>query len=275
MEVSVEKQEEIARKITISVEADVFDKAVKTQLGRFAKNAKIPGFRKGKVPQKMLEQQYGSSALKEAVDELINEYYPKALQQEKLVPASLLNITPTQVERNKPFIFDVEIEVYPEFDTPSLKGETIEQVEVEVTEEDIDRTLTNIQKRRTEYAEADKAAEEGDKLIIDFTGTIEGEAFAGGNGSDAELIIGEGRFMEEFENNLTGTKAGEEKTFEITFPKDYHGADVAGKTAEFTVTVKQVQQGTLPEMDDEFAKTMGVEGGVSAMRDEVRIGLER
>jgi len=275
MEVSVEKQEEIARKITISVEAEVFDKAVKTQLGRLAKNAKVPGFRKGKVPQKMLEQQFGSAALKDAVDELINEYYPKALQQEELVPASLLNITPTQVERNKPFIFDVEIEVYPEFDAPSLKGETIEQVEVEVTEEDIDRTLSNIQKRRTEYAQADKASEEGDKLIIDFTGTIKGEPFAGGNGSDAELVLGEGRFMEEFESNLTGVKKDQQKTFKIKFPKDYHGADVAGKTAEFAVTVKQVQQGTLPEMNDEFAKTMGVEGGVEAMRGEVRIGLER
>lgn len=275
MEVSVEKQEDIARKITITVEADVFDKAVKAQLGRFSKNAKIPGFRKGKVPQKMLEQQYGSAALKEAVDELINENYPKALQQEKLVPASLLNITPTQVERNKPFIFDVEIEVYPEFDAPSLKGDTIEQVEVEVVDEDIDRTLANIQKRRTEYAEADKVSEEGDKLVIDFTGTIKGEAFAGGNGSDAELVLGEGRFMEEFETNLTGVKKGEEKTFKIKFPKDYHGADVAGKTAEFSVTVKQVNEGTLPELNDEFASSMGVDGGVEAMRKEVRIGLER
>jgi len=275
MEVSVEKQEEIARKITISVDADVFDKAVKSQLGRFARDAKIKGFRKGKVPQKMLEQQFGGSALKEAVDALINEHYPKALQQEKLVPASLLNITPTQVERGKPFIFEAEIEVYPEFDTPTLKGSTIEQAEVEVTDADIDRTLENIQKRRTEYSDSDKASAEGDKLIIDFTGTIKGEPFAGGNGSDAELVLGEGRFMEEFETNLTGVKTGDEKTFKIKFPKDYHGADVAGKTAEFAVTVKKVQAGTLPELDDEFAKSMGVDGGVAAMRDEVRIGLER
>jgi trigger factor len=275
MEVSIEKQADIARKITIAVEANVFDKAVRSQLARYAKNAKIPGFRKGKVPQKMLEQQFGGSALKEAIDNLINEYYPRALQQEKIVPASLLNISPTQVERGKDFVFNVEIEIYPEIDTPDLKGDTIEQFEVEVTDEDIDRTLANIQKRRTEYKESDKAAANGDKLIIDFTGTIDGESFTGGVGEDAELIMGEGRFMEEFESNLKGAKKGARKAFKIKFPKDYHGVDVAGKTAEFTVSVKTVNQGTLPKLDDDFAKGMGVEGGVEAMRDEVRTGLER
>ncbi|MCP3953465.1 MAG: trigger factor, partial [Desulfobacterales bacterium] len=199
MKVSIEKQADIARKITVTIDADIFDKAVKTQLARFSKNARIPGFRKGKVPQKMLEQQFGGASLKEAIDNLINEYYPKALQQEELIPASLLNISPTQVERGKDFVFDVEIEVYPEIDTPDLKGESIEQFEVEVADEDIDRTLANIQKRRTEFTESDKAAGEGDKLIIDFTGTIDGEPFTGGNGEGAELVLGEGRFMEEFE----------------------------------------------------------------------------
>lgn len=275
MKVSIEKQADIARKITITLDADLFDKTVNTQLARFSKNAKIPGFRKGKVPQKMLEQQFGGSAIQEALDKLINEYYPKALQQEELVPASLLKIEPTQVERGKDFIFDVEIEVYPEIDAPDLKGEIIEQVEVEVADVDIDRTLENIQKRRTEFTESDKAAAEGDKLIIDFSGTIDDEPFAGGQGEGAELILGEGRFMEEFENNLTGTKTGDERVFKIEFPEDYHGKDVAGKTAEFTVKVTMVNEGTLPELDEEFAKSMGVEGGVDAMRDEVRTGLER
>jgi len=275
MKVSIEKQADIARKITITIDADVFDKAVNTRLAGYARNAKLPGFRKGKVPKKILEQQFGGSALKEAMDDLINEHYPKALQQEKIVPASLLNISPTQIERGKDFIFDVDIEVYPEIDTPDLKGVSIEQIQVEVGEEDIDRTLENIQKRRTEFAESDKAAAEGDKLIIDFSGTIDGEPFAGGNGEAAELVLGEGRFMQEFETNLQGAKKGDEKVFTITFPKDYHGADVAGKTAEFTVKVDTVNEGTLPELDDEFAKSMGVDGGVDAMRAEVRTGLER
>jgi len=275
MKVSIEKQADIARKITITIDADIFDKAVKTQLGRFSKNAKIPGFRKGKVPQKILEQQFGGSALQEAMDKLINEYYPKALQQEEMVPASLLQITPTQVEKGKDFVFDVEIEVYPEIDAPDLKGESIEQVEVTVGDEDIDRTLENIQKRRTEFTESDKAAADGDKLIIDFTGTIDGEPFTGGNGEGAELVLGEGRFMEEFESNLSGAEKGDTKVFEIAFPEDYHGADVAGKTAEFTVTVSSVEEGSLPELNEEFAKSMGVEGGIDAMRDEVRTGLER
>ena len=275
MKVSIEKQADIARKITITLDADLFDKTVSAQLARFSKNAKIPGFRKGKVPKKMLEQQFGGSATQEAIDQLINEHYPKALQQEKIVPASLLKIEPTQVERGKDFVFDVEIEVYPEIDAPDLKDESIEQFEVEVADIDIDRTLENIQKRRTEYTESDKVAAEGDKLIIDFSGTIDDEPFTGGQGEGAELILGEGRFMEEFENNLTGTKKGDEKVFKIEFPEDYHGTDVAGKTAEFTVKVTMVNEGTLPELDEEFARSMGVEGGVDAMRDEVRTGLER
>ena len=275
MEVSVDKQEGIARKITITVEAKVFDTAINSQLKRFAQNAKLPGFRKGKIPQKMLERQFGSSALKEAMDELINAHYPKALQQEKIVPASLLNITPTQVERGKDFVFEVEIEVYPELETPSLKGDTIEKVEVKVGKADIDRTIENIQKRQTEYSETDKAAVEGDKLIIDFVGSIKGETFAGGEGKDAELVLGEGRFMPEFESALSGAKKGDEKTFKIKFPKDYHGKDVAGKTAEFAVTVQLVNKGTLPKIDDKFAKSMGVEGGIKVMREEVRDGLER
>lgn len=275
MEVSIDKQGDIARKITISVESATFDKTVRQHLMRYGKNAKIPGFRKGKIPQKMLEQQFGGAALKESIDALINEYYPKALQQEAIVPASLLKIEPTQVERGKDFVFDVEIEVYPEIETPDLAGTTIEQTEVEVTDEDVDRTLETIRKRRTEYSPVDRPAGEGDKLIIDFEGTIDGEAFSGGKSEDAELVLGEGRFLEAFETNLAGASKGDEKVFTIDFPEDYHGAEVAGKTAEFTVRVKQVQAGALPDLDEDFAKSMGVEGGVEAMRADIRTGLER
>lgn len=275
MEVSVENQEGIGRKVTVSVDADIFENAIKSQFARYSKNAKIPGFRQGKVPEKMLEQQFGGSALKDAVDKLINEYYPKALQQEKITPASLLNIMPTQVERGKAFVFDVEIEVYPEIDSPTLAGESIETVAVAVEEADIERTLENIQKRQTEYNEVDRASAEGDQLIIDFTGTIDGEPFAGGEGTEVDMVLGEGRFMPEFESNLTGVKKGDTQSFEVPFPEDYHGKEVAGKTAKFEVSIKQVNEGTLPEINDDFAKTMGVEDGVVAMRGEVRIGLER
>jgi trigger factor len=275
MEVSIEKQAEIARKLTITVAAKAFDKAVHSELSRYAKNAKVPGFRKGRIPQKMLEQQYGGQALKEAIDNLINENYPLALQQEKIVPASLLKISPTQVERGKDFVFEVEIEVYPQIDKPDLKDISIEQIEVEVKEDDIDRTLANIQKRRTEYTETDDAAAEGDQLTIDFTGTIDAKPFTGSKGESAELVLGEGRFLKEFETNLSGARKDDEKVFKIDFPKDYHGVEVAGKTAEFTVTVKKVSKGALPDLNDTFAQSMGVEGGVKAMRDEVRIGLER
>ncbi len=275
MEVSVENQADIARKITITVEAELFDEAVKSQLARYAKDAKLAGFRKGKVPPKIIEQQFGSTALKDGVDGLINEHYPKALQQEKIVPAGTLSITPTQVERGKDFVFEVEIEVYPEINKPDLKGNTIEQIDVSVGEADIDRTLANIQKRQTQYTETDKKAAEGDQLIIDFIGTIDGETFGGGANDNAELVLGEGRFMQAFESNLKGSSKGDKKTFDVKFPKDYHGVEVAGKTAQFEVTVKQVNVGSVPDIDEAFAKNMGVEGGIKAMRADIKLGLER
>ncbi|MEE9448341.1 MAG: trigger factor [Arenicellales bacterium] len=275
MKVTVENQEGIERKISITLDADVYDKAVKSNFARYAKSAKTPGFRAGKTPQRLLEQQFSGLAVKDAIDNLINEYYPKALQQEKLVPASLLSITPTETERGKAFSFDVLIEVYPEIDKPSIDGIQIDQTDVAVEDVDIDRTVESIQQRQVQYTESKKAAAKGNQVIIDFKGSIDGEVFGGAEATDASLVLGDGRFMQEFEDNLKGAKKGDEKTFEVSFPKDYHGAEVAGKTAEFVVQVKQVNAGKLPTVDNDFAKAMGVEGGVKTMREEISAGLSR
>ena len=275
MDVSIEKQAEIARKLTVTIDAATFDKAVQSKLVSYAKHAKLAGFRKGKIPQNILQQQFGKTALKEGVDDLIGEHYPKALQQEKLVPATLLAITPTQAERGKDFIFDVEIEIYPEIEDPDLKGKTVEQIQVSVSDGDIDRTLESIQKRETIFVEKEGAAGKGDQISIDFVGSIKGEVFEGGTGNNAQVVLGEGRFMETFETNLMGAKKGDDKTFKVKFPKDYHGVNVAGKTAEFSVTVNQVSQASAPKIDEAFAQKMGVKGGINAMRAEVKLGLER
>ncbi|MFT5260246.1 MAG: trigger factor [Saprospiraceae bacterium] len=275
MEVSVEKLEGIGRKLSISVAAEEFDKHINVELNKFKGNAKIPGFRKGKVPAKMLEQQFGGQAARNAMDTLINQYYPQALQQEELNAASLINITPTQVERNKPFTFEVEIEVFPEIAAPSLKEVEISQADVAVTDADIDQTLESIRERNVVYAEADKAAEDSDQVTVDFAGSIDGVPFAGGEMKDAQIVLGAGQFLPDFEEGVMGAKKGDERNVQVSFPEDYQSQEVAGKTAEFVITVNRVSKGSLPELDDTFALGMGVTDGLDAMKTEVRKGLDR
>lgn len=275
MQVSIESSGDITRKLTITVPAADFDSQYSKRLNQLKKGAKMPGFRPGKIPAKMLEAQYGGQAAREAIDQLINESYPKALEQESISPAGLLVLNPTQFEKGKDFIYEAEIEVYPEVERPNLSGVEIQRPQVEVTEADVDRTLDVIRERKKVYQEADKAAEDGDQVVIDFVGTIEGEAFAGGTAQDVELVIGAGQFLAEFEEGVRGAKAGEEKTVEVNFPEDYHGKEVAGKTAEFALTIKAVKEGELPEINEDFVKELEVKGGVEEMMTQIRSGLER
>ncbi len=275
MEVSVEKQEGIGRKLSISVAAEEFDKQINAELNKFKGSAKIPGFRKGKIPVKMLEQQFGGQAARNAMDTLINQYYPQALQQEEIVPASLINITPTQVERAKAFTFEVEIEIFPEVTVPSLEGTEIIQAEVEVVDGDIDRTLQTIRERNVFYTHADKKAQDGDQVSVDFVGSIDGVPFEGGEMEDAQIVLGAGQFLPDFEAGVMGAKKGDERDVQVSFPEDYQSQEVAGKTADFLITVKQVSVGKLPELDDKFALGMGVAQGLDEMKAEVRKGLER
>ena len=223
----------------------------------------------------MLEQQFGGQAARNAMDTLINKYYPQALQQEEITPAGLVNITPTQLERNKDFNFDVEIEVFPEVTLPSMKAAEITQPEVEVAEADIERTIESIRERNMTYAEADKAAEDGDQVTVDFAGSIDGVPFDGGEMKDAQIVMGAGQFLPDFEQGVMGAKAGEEKNVQVSFPEDYQSQEVAGKTADFVISVKQVSVGSKPELNDDFAVGMGVMDGLDAMRKEIRTGLER
>ncbi len=275
MQVSVQDQGSIGRKIIITVPSEEFQARVNKQLNRYRKNAKIAGFRKGKVPQKILEQQFGGQAASEAIDATINETYPQALKDNDIMPAGLLKITPTQVNKGEDFIYEADIEIYPEVPAPSLKGVEVKRPEVEVSGSDIDRTIENIQQKQTKYHAADKAAESGDQVTMDFVGTIDGEPFQGGEGKDIEVVLGEGRFLETFEKHLFGASEGDTKTGDVTFPDDYPGTDVAGKTAQFEIIIKAVKAPEVPELNDGFATEMGVVGGMDKLREEVREGLQR
>ncbi len=275
MEVSTEVQGDIGRKLTITVPAKRLDASINSRLAQFRKSAKVPGFRKGKVPQSLLDSRFGPQALQEAVDQLINETYPEAAMKEELQVAGLLSIKPAQAKRGKDLIYDVMLEVFPKIKAPSLKGVEIIQPEVKVEDKDIDRTIESIQKRQAEYEPVKRQAKKGDQVTIDFVGTIDGEEFAGGKGEDMQIELGEKRFLEAFEDGLYDMKAGETKTVDVDFPEDYQGKDVAGKTAQFEMSVKQVKAPKLPELNDEFAQAMGVEKGMKALRKEVKSGLKR
>lgn len=279
MDVSIENQGAIGRKLTITVPADTFQKNVSKRLSHYRKTAKIAGFRKGKIPSKIIEQQYGGQARMDAVDAVINETYPQALRSQEIIPAGLLKITPTQFPSNddkgEDFVYEAEIEVFPEVPAPNLKGVEIDQPKVSVEEADIDRTIESIQKKQTEFTPVERAAKDGDRVTMNFLGTIDGVPFEGGKGEDIPLVIGDGQFLADFEKAVKGAKTGEEKTAKVKFPDDYQGQDVAGKTAEFAITVTEVAEGKLPELNDDFAAQMGVEGGIATLRDEVRDGLQR
>ncbi len=276
MQVSVETTGPIERRMTVTVPADEMDQIVSKRLTELSRSVKVPGFRPGKVPRKVVERRYGDQVLREAADELINSSYRKALESEEIIPAGLLSIEPRQLERGKDFEYVAVVEVFPEIPEPSLRGKVVEKPVVEVADEDVDRTLEDIRSRNTVFEETKEAAVKGDRVVIDFEGTIDGEPFEGGKAEDFPVMLGAGGLLPEFDEQLAGVRAGDEKEFDVDFPADYRGKEVAGKTARFRVRVKKVERGRLPELSDEFARELGIqEGGIGKLREEVRSSLQR
>ena len=276
MQVSVEESGAIERKLTISIPSDEIQSEVSKRLKGVARQAKIPGFRPGKAPQSVIRKRYEPQVTNEVISETINSSYMDALGQEKIVPAGLVSIDPTPYEPGEDFKYVATVELFPKIPNTSLEGKTITRPVVEVTDEDIDRTLEDIRTRNAEYIDSDGAADEGDKLTIDFVGTIDGEEFSGGNAEDFQFLVGKGQMLEEFDSGLRGASKGEEKTIAFTFPEDYGNADIAGKDVEFKVTVKAVEKPELPALDDSFAETLGIaEGGLDKMRTEIKNNLNR
>ncbi|MEA3291499.1 MAG: trigger factor [Pseudomonadota bacterium] len=276
MQVSVETTGPIERKLTITVPASEMDQMISKRLSELSRSVKVPGFRPGKVPRKVVESRYGDQVLREAADELINTSYREALTSQEILPAGLLSIEPQQLARGQDLEYVAVLEVFPEIPETGLKGQSVERPLVEVTEEDIDRTLEDIRSRNTQYEATEEAARVGDRVLIDFEGFIDDEPFAGGAASDFPVVVGAGALLKEFDQQLEGVKKGEEKEFDVTFPEDYAGKDVAGKTAQFKITIKKVEQAHLPELNDELATQLGIEeGGIEKLREEVANSLQR
>lgn len=266
----------LERKINMSVVAADVEKNVASRLQRLARTVKMPGFRPGKVPMKIVEQQYSAQARSEAFTEAVQQAFGEAVREQNLRVAGFPKIEPLDSTEPGKVFFSATFEVYPEIAAADLSDKSLERATLVVGEAEIGKTLEVLRKQRVSYVAAAKAAAKDDRVVIDFRGTREGEAFEGGTAEDFPFVLGVGAMLPEFESNVEGMSAGEKKTFSITFPEDYQAKDLAGTTVQFDVTVKSVEGPVLPEINEEFAKSLGVPSGdVEQLKTDVRTNLER
>jgi len=276
MQVSVESTGGLGRLMTVSVPAGEVEEQVQARLRNLARNAKLPGFRPGKAPLKVIDSHYGPQVLQEVAGNLIESSLKEAFAQEQLLPAGGPEIQPKSLKRGMDLEFTASFEVYPQIRKLDLKGVEIERPVCEIGEEDIERTVESMRRQRMTYNPVERPAGEGDQVRLDFKGTIDGEPFAGGEAEDYKLVLGQGQFIEELEQGIVGAEAGERRTVTVRFPDDYHGETVAGRAVEFDVHVKEVLEPELPEVDGEFVKAFGIaDGDLDAFRAEIAENLER
>jgi len=278
MAVQVETLEKLERRITLTLAAETINGEVANRLKRLSRTVKADGFRPGKVPMSVVAQRYGYSVQYEVVNDRVGEAFNAAATEAKLRVAGAPRITQKDESPEGTLAFDATFEVYPEVKIGDLGQAEVERVSTEVTDAAIDRTIEILRKQRRTFGlrPAAEGAQETDRVTIDFEGKIDGEPFAGGKAEDFQFVIGEGQMLEQFDSAVRGMKVGESKTFPLQFPADYHGADVAGKEADFMVTVKKIEAQNLPAVDDALAKSLGIkEGTVEGLRADVRKNLER
>ena len=278
MAVTVETLEKLERKMTLTLPVKTIQSEMETRLKKLARTVKMDGFRPGKVPMNVVAQRSGYSVHYEVMNEKVGEAFTVAANEAKLRVAGQPRITEKEEAGEGEMAFDAVFEVYPEVKIGDLATATVEKATAEVSDAAIDKTLDILRKQRRTFAQRamDAAAQEGDRVTVDFEGKIDGETFQGGKAEDFQFLVGEGQMLKEFEEAVRGMKSGESKTFPLAFPEDYHGKDVAGKTADFMVTIKKIEAAHLPEVNEALAKSLGIEDGtVEALRADIRKNLER
>jgi len=286
MATAVENLGKLERRLTITFPLSDVRTEVEKRLKRQAKTARAPGFRPGKVPLKMVAAQYGYQIESDVLNDRVGQAFNDAANEAQLRVAGIPKIEPKQDAPEGMLAFDATFEVYPEVTLPELANIEIETVKTDVTDAEIDKTIDILRKQRVHYHTKGEAGEHGDggepvaangdRVTVDFVGVIDNVEFPGGKAEDYAFVLGEGRMLPEFEAATVGLKVGESKTFPLAFPEDYHGKDVAGKTAEFTITLKKLEWAHLPEVDGEFAKSLGIEdGSIEKMREDIKVNLER
>jgi trigger factor len=281
LQTTIETLGQLERRLNVAVPRAQIESEVEKRLARLAKTVKLPGFRPGKVPLKMVVQQYGPSVRSDVISDAVQTSFNEAVREQNLKVAGYPRIEPRQGDRtgndaaDAAFEFSAVFEVYPEIKLGNLASIAIERPQVEVTQADVDRTLDVLRKQRAVFEPVTRGAQTGDRALVDFTGTIDGAEFPGGQAKDFAITLGESRMLPEFEAALQGAAAGDTRAFPLTFPADYHGKEVAGKNAQFALTVKQVTAPVIPPLDSAFATAFGIKSGnVDDLRAEVEANLK-
>ena len=278
MAVTVETLEKLERKITLILPRGAIQSEVDSRLKRLARTVKMDGFRPGKVPMNVVAQRYGYSVHYEVMNDKVGEAFSNAANEAKLRVAGQPRITESEAAPDGEMAFDAVFEVFPDVRIGDLGAAEVEKLSASVEDPAVDKTLDILRKQRRTFAQRamDAAAQTGDRVTVDFEGKIDGETFSGGKAEDFQFIVGDGQMLKEFEDAVQGMKAGESKTFQLAFPADYHGKDVAGKTADFMVTVKKIEAAHLPEVNAALAKSLGIaDATVEGLRADIRKNLER
>lgn len=274
---SVETVSALERRLNASIPQQAIRSQIAARLKKIGRTAKIAGFRPGKIPAKILEQHYGEQVHQEALGDALQNSFSEAAQTNSLRVAGYPKFEIKTTDLNADVVeYSATFEVYPEVVIDDLSGETIERSVYELTQADLGNMIMTLRKQRATYEPVDRAAQTDDRVCIDFTGTLDGEVFQGGEAKNHTFVLGVERMLPEFEAAIIGMKAGETKSFDMTFPDDYHGKEVAGKQVNFTITLHKVEAPKLPEVDAKFAEAVGITGGdVSKLEDEIRANLQR
>lgn len=275
MNVTVESTGALERRMRVELPIEPILQQVDSRLKTVGRTARIKGFRPGKVPPKVVKQRYGKQVREEVLNEILQKSYSAAVQQEKLRPAGGPRIE-TEDEDGKTFAYVATFEIMPEVELRNLDKITVDKPDVQIGDDDVDEMLLSLRKQKATWEAVDRSGSDGDRVIVDFAGTLDGEPFKGGQGNEIAVILGEGQMLPDFEKGLKGVKAGEERAFKVKFPKDYHVAELAGQKADFAIKTHRVEEQVLPDVDEEFAKMFNVEeGGLDRFIKDVRDNMHR
>jgi len=275
MQTNIETLGKLERRLDMAVAAEEIDREVEQRLRKLSRTVRMDGFRPGKVPLRILVQQYGPQVRSEVIGDAVQKAFSEVIKEKNLRVAGYPRIERKEGGDQKQLAFSATFEIYPEIKLGDLAAAKIPRPVHPVDDADIDRTIEILRKQRVTWEAAERRSQTGDRVTVDFVGRIDGNEFPGGKGSGMAVILGEGRMLPEFESGLAGVQAGEQKIFPVNFPADYAGKEVAGKTAEFQVSVAKVEAPKIPELGPDFAKSLGVaDGDIAKMRTEVRTNVE-
>lgn len=276
MELNIEKLGALERRLDINISIEKLQAEVENRIKKLAKTTKLHGFRPGKVPLKMVSQMYGAQVQQDALNDAVHKQFVDTIKELNVQVAGYPQFEAKPGTNEAFYSFSATFEIYPEIVVGDLSQQNIEKPNVKIGDADIDKTLNMIRRQRAKYEPVSRSAKENDRVRIDYTGTIDGAGFEGGTASDVQLVIGDGKFLKEFENSLMGMEVGNDKSFDVVFPEDYHGKDVAGKTATFEVKLKEIEEPILPSVDADFAKLLGVPNGdIKKLHEGIQQDLQR